>query len=77
MSLGITGRHERSGKVRSAGRMTKTMLPCDMCGARGKLWLGGRDYLECPQCEGAKKIPVIEEQFKPVEKKIFIPLAIG
>ncbi|HTG26116.1 MAG TPA: hypothetical protein VK681_39325 [Reyranella sp.] len=25
---------------------------CVACAGRGKLWLGGSDYLDCPECGG-------------------------
>lgn len=53
-------------------------LRCDFCASSGKpghLWLGGKDYIECPQCLGAGgQIGVLElvEQFiQP--GKVFIP----
>jgi len=26
---------------------------CVACGGRGKLWLGGREYVDCPECPSA------------------------
>jgi len=39
----------------------------------GLLWLGGDDYLECPDCNATGLVEVVEERFAPVERTISIP----
>lgn len=60
--------------------MPKIELDCDFCrytigphgrDGRGLLWLGGNDYVECPQCQGKKLFPMFEEVKTP--PKIFLP----
>lgn len=48
-------------------------IPCDMCRQRGKLWLSGNDYVECPQCLGQKSIELREHRVQARVRKIFIP----
>lgn len=43
-------------------------LACDLCGRSSKpgyLWLGGSDYVECPQCGGDKKMDIVERLIVP------------
>lgn len=51
----------------------KFMLPCDMCKARGKLWLSGDDYLECPQCFGKKQIEIEQHRIQARVRTVYIP----
>lgn len=47
---------------------TRVTLRCDMCAGSlrpGLLWLGGKDYVECPQCGGDQKMPVVERLTTP------------
>lgn len=49
---------------------------CPTCagGTRGGLlWLGGDDWLTCPNCNGTQRIELIEQRFAPVERTISIP----
>lgn len=50
-------------------------VPCVTCAKStrpGLLWLGGGDWLECPDCDGTREIEVIEERFNPTERTISI-----
>lgn len=51
----------------------KFRIRCDMCSGRGKLWLSGADYLECPQCEGKRTVEVVETLMQAKTKTVFIP----
>lgn len=45
-------------------RHIKEWIPCDVCARStkpGRLWLGGADWLECPQCEGLAKVERVTE----------------
>jgi hypothetical protein len=53
--------------------MNKIKIRCGLCNARGRLWLRGGDYLECPDCLGSGKVPVVEERYRPRERTVFIP----
>jgi hypothetical protein len=48
-------------------------IPCSQCRQRGTLWLGGGDYLECPDCDGRGYIEVQEHRVQARTRKIFIP----
>ena len=51
------------------------LIPCDVCSQstrRGLLWLGGGDWVECPQCVGTAKIEVIQKECPPTGR-LFIP----
>lgn len=52
--------------------MKKLRLRCDMCKGRGKMWLSGADYLECPQCFGEKTIECIEQTVQAKVQTVFI-----
>lgn len=43
-------------------------LACDLCRGSSKpgyLWLGGADYVECPQCETSRKVEIVEQLYTP------------
>lgn len=48
-------------------------IRCKQCGGKAKLWLGGDDYLECPQCLGAGTIAVQQHNVQARVRKVFIP----
>ena len=50
----------------------KLTLVCDLCNAKGLIWLGGKDYLECPQCNGTKKFVMFENRITPA-RHILVP----
>ncbi len=56
-----------------AGRDFKVEAQCGLCETRGRLWLGGRDYLECPDCLGTGKVLIVEERYTPKERTVFVP----
>lgn len=46
----------------------RVTLVCDMCAGSSKpgyLWLGGSDYVECPQCFTTRTIPLVEQRIIP------------
>jgi hypothetical protein len=53
----------------------KLETPCQTCTGstrKGLLWLGGNDWVECPDCvEGLT--PVVAERFTPRERLVSIP----
>jgi hypothetical protein len=56
-------------------KKTKTIkLKCDFCKnsqVKGHLWLGGGDYVICPQCDGTQEVIMLECKVEP--DKIFMP----
>ena len=48
---------------------SRVEIPCATCRTRGRLWLGGGDYLECPHCEGRGHYDLVEARIEPA--KIF------
>lgn len=48
--------------------MPKIDNPCHVCHARGVLWLGGNDYVDCPECEGTGRITGWMEIIAPMPK---------
>lgn len=53
----------------------KIVQPCDFCSKAkpGWLWLGGADYVECPDCEATGKVECIEYRVKYKEQLLIIP----
>ena len=52
----------------------KTRCPtCAGSTRMGLLWLGGDDWLECPDCNAIGAVEVVEERFAPVERTISVP----
>lgn len=54
--------------------MQRIVTRCDLCAPStrpGLLWLGGGDWVECPQCVGGK-LEIIQQDVQPVGR-IFIP----
>ena len=48
-------------------------LVCGLCASShrpGLLWIGGSDYLECPDCNGTTKIEAVAERFTPFERLV-------
>lgn len=56
---------------------TRRFLVCDVCMGRRKLWLGGGDYLECPQCDATGKVEMVAEVIKARTQERFIPMHGG
>lgn len=53
----------------------RLFVRCDLCSPRrpGLIWLGGTDWVECPQCaQTPGKIEIVEEEVKP-RGKLFLP----
>jgi DnaJ-class molecular chaperone len=46
---------------------------CTTCKGRKLLWLGGKDYVECPDCEGTGSILMYEEKKPPPPTRVFMP----
>ena len=49
-------------------RETQLHLTCDFCRRSekpGYLWLGGKDYVECPQCDGDQRMTILEQVVLP------------
>jgi hypothetical protein len=46
--------------------MPKISIACDVCSVRkpGFLWLGGNDWVECPQCVNGW-VEAVEQAIKP------------
>jgi len=43
-------------------------MRCDLCAGGtkpGYLWLGGSDYVECPQCAGDRQMDIVEQIVTP------------
>jgi hypothetical protein len=49
----------------------KRQAKCGLCNSRGKLWLGGKDYLECPDCEGKGVVTYDETRVRTAERVTF------
>jgi hypothetical protein len=48
--------------------MPKIDEPCPVCRAArypGRLWLGGREYVDCPECEGTGRLTGFIQYFGP------------
>lgn len=43
----------------------KLRIICTTCKKRGKLWLYGNHYVECPHCEGRGVIEMVEARVEP------------
>jgi hypothetical protein len=46
----------------------RLLLSCDLCRGSSKpgfLWLGGSDYVECPQCFASRTVEVVERLVVP------------
>ncbi len=46
---------------------------CGLCEGQGKLWLGGKDYLECPDCGGKGVVTYDETRVRHKDRLISIP----
>ncbi len=40
---------------------------CPTCRGRKLLWLGGKDYVECPDCDGTGTFILYEEKKNPAK----------
>lgn len=49
------------------------IIRCSQCEVRGKIWLSGNDYLECPQCQGAGSIEIHQHKMQARVRKVFVP----
>lgn len=45
---------------------------CTTCNGKKLLWLGGKDYVECPDCLGLGNIEIIEERVSSTSKIILV-----
>ena len=55
----------------------KITITCGLCDGRGKLWLGGDDYVECPDCLAKGTVVMNEYKVRKVERTIFLPGMMG
>jgi len=53
-------------------RIEKSKIRCDICRGRGKLWLHGADYVECPQCNTTGEIDVITHRVQARRQTVFM-----
>ncbi len=54
----------------------KLELRCPTCARStrpGLLWLGGGDWVECPDCEGTTVFVMHEERVPPPPSRVFLP----
>lgn len=49
---------------RGVEKERKLSIECDLCYGHRLLWLGGNDYVECPNCVKGK-VEVIETTVRP------------
>lgn len=62
-------------KVRKLPGMVKIDAKCVLCRESlkpGYLWIGGKDYLECPDCNGTGRFLMIEERIQPPPTRVFL-----
>lgn len=53
-------------------RIKTPCLTCSGSTRKGMIWLGGTDWLECPNCiDGVMEVH--ESRFTPKERTVFIP----
>lgn len=53
----------------------KLRLRCPTCRHStrpGLLWLGGKDWVECPDCEGTTWFVMYEERIQPPPSRVFL-----
>lgn len=53
---------------------------CPTCAGslrKGLLWLGGRDYVECPDCEGSGTFVMYEQRVPPPPTRVFVAAPTG
>ena len=51
--------------ITAKGSPQRTRVRCPLCLAAlrpGLLWLGGRDYLTCPDCDGTQWVTLYEQR---------------
>jgi hypothetical protein len=46
---------------------------CSLCEGKKQLWLGGKDYVECPDCNATGIITYDQTKVRKAERVIFIP----
>lgn len=62
-------------RVRKLSGMVKINERCFLCRESlkpGYLWIGGKDYLECPDCNGTARFLMIEERIQPPPTRVFL-----
>lgn len=55
---------------------TRREKRCPLCRRsryRGKLWIGGKDYVDCPDCEGSGTFVVYRQPIAPPGARVFLP----
>ena len=53
------------------------VIRCALCCGRGKLWLGGADYVECPDCAATGRVVVDEFKVRKRARTVFLPGMAG
>jgi hypothetical protein len=48
-------------------------LRCGLCRGQGRLWLGGGDHVECPDCDARGRIALDEFRVRRRETLVFLP----
>lgn len=56
---------------------TKLTKRCDVCQGKRQLWLGGTDWLECPQCEATGTVEMVQEVVQAKVQERYIPSFAG
>jgi hypothetical protein len=51
----------------------KLSVRCPTCLGKGKLWLRGADYLECPGCEARGTIEMQQHRVQAPTRTVYIP----
>jgi len=46
---------------------------CADSARKGLLWLGGKDWVECPSCGGTAILQLNEYRYTPKERTVFVP----
>jgi hypothetical protein len=54
-----------NGKPSRGQRREQPCVTCQTSTRRGLLWLGGGDYLTCPDCDGTGTLVVYEKKVEP------------
>jgi hypothetical protein len=48
-------------------------VPRGVCVGRARMWLGGKHYVECPDCGAGGRIVVQEFRVRKRERRVFLP----
>lgn len=59
---------------------SRRIMACDMCAKstrKGALWLGGGDWVECPNCQGTAEVEAITEVVQAHTQALYTPRAGG